>query len=93
MKYLGLFSSEELAKMNQKYLTLLTYTKRGLEIIIYYDPQNPFISRKFAIKENLSINSNSYTLYEYTSARSGDDEVREEIALMAENILSSKESL
>lgn len=93
MKYLGVFSCNELAKMKEEYLTLLAYTKSGLEIIIYYDPQNPFISRMFAIKENLSINSNSYTLYEYTSARSGDDEVREEIALMAENILSSKESL
>ncbi|GEM_PF-2575862 len=93
MKYLGFYSSQNLAEKCKEYGALFTWTLQGNEIIIYYDKEHPFISYMFAISVELTHTYDSYDLFEYISSTSNDIELKAEITSIAQFLLSYKKGI
>lgn len=93
MKYLGFYSSQNLAEKCKEYGALFTWTFQGNEIIIYYDKEHPFISCMFAISVELTHTYDSYDLFEYISSTSNDIELKAEITSIAQFLLSYKKGI
>lgn len=93
MKYLGFYSSQNLAKVCNEYGTLLTWTDDGYEIIIYYDKEQPYISYMFAISVELTHTYDGYDLFEFMSSSSNDIEVKAEVTSIAQFLLSYKSGI
>lgn len=93
MDYIGLFSSQELAKKCKKYGTLFTWTPDGYEIIIYYDKEIPYMSHMFAISVELTHTYDAYDLFEYVSSSNDEIEVKAEITYFTQFLLSYRNGI
>jgi hypothetical protein len=92
MKYLGFYSNKELEKKYEGYITLLAQTS-NYEIRIFYDNNHPFISHFFAIKVDMISEHDLYDLFEYVSSASEMEDVKAEIASLAEVLISYKKGI
>lgn len=84
MNYLGKFSKSSIPISGEDYNQLLAYTSNEVEIIIYYEKENPFNVKYIAI---LIASPNIYEVYEYDYYSLIDVQVKEYIKMIVEECL------
>lgn len=91
MEYLGCFYSQNVPNRGV-YGELLDYTEDGHEMIIYYDKNAPFVSRMFAISNDVIGADKTYDLFDYVSSVNEMDDVKKTIKSIAETLILYKKN-
>ena len=87
MNYLGEYSDFNIPISSEEYGQLFAYTSNEIEVIIYYDRENPYWVKYIALLIGQTEEYSAYQLYEHEYFNTTDSAVKTYITDLVEGIL------